>query len=185
MSQKIVNVLETCQYAKKRQWLVTNSSTTAPARLTGFSVSSLTRNDTTATVTTAAAHNLQTGDYVTLAGADQAQFVGTFRVESVPSGTTFTFAPTTGATVTTATGTITGYGLVYYRRADFLGNKSWQTVNTGDIYLGVSSTNAEQPVLVSSGGSAYEEAAPGAKLGLHDLYLDVATANDGVVVVFH
>ncbi|OFW37650.1 MAG: hypothetical protein A3J29_06145 [Acidobacteria bacterium RIFCSPLOWO2_12_FULL_67_14b] len=69
------------------------------------SVSSITRSGTTATVTTAAAHGLATGDYARLAGATQTAYNGKFSV-TVTSTTVFTVT-VSGTPATPATGTIT------------------------------------------------------------------------------
>jgi hypothetical protein len=55
---------------------------------------------------TSAAHGLQTGDYVLIAGADQTGYNGTVQVTSVTTNT-FTYA-VNASTVSPATGTITG-----------------------------------------------------------------------------
>lgn len=68
-------------------------------------VSSITRSSTTATVTTGAAHGRATGDYVKIAGADQAEYNGSFQI-TVTGATTFTYTVSSAA-VTPATGTIT------------------------------------------------------------------------------
>ncbi len=69
------------------------------------SVSSITLSTTTATVTTASAHGLTTGQSVTIAGADQAEYNGTFTI-TVTAASTFTYT-VTGTPATPATGTIT------------------------------------------------------------------------------
>lgn len=70
-----------------------------------LSVTGITRSSQLATATTASSHGLSTGDYVTIAGAAQAEYNGTFAI-SVTSATTFTYT-VTGTPVTPATGTIT------------------------------------------------------------------------------
>ncbi len=71
---------------------------------THLNVSSLTRTGSTATLTSVAAHNLQTGDYVTIAGANQAEYNGTFQI-TVTSPTVFTY-PVAGTPATPATGSL-------------------------------------------------------------------------------
>lgn len=71
-----------------------------------YTLSSLTRSDSTATATTSEAHGYEVSDYVTIAGADQSDYNGAFRITSVPSTTTFTFSVSNTPT-TPATGTIT------------------------------------------------------------------------------
>jgi len=72
---------------------------------TAQSVSSITRASTTATATTSAAHGYVTGQRVTLAGADQADYNGTWSIV-VTGTTTFTFTVENSPT-TPATGTMT------------------------------------------------------------------------------
>src|SRR3990167_2273721 len=74
------------------------------------SVDSITRSGTTATVTTAAAHGLATGDYARVAGATQTDYNGKFAV-TVTNTTVFTYA-VGGSPATPATGTITSTLLV-------------------------------------------------------------------------
>ena len=73
-------------------------------------VDSITRSGTTATVTTAAAHGLATGDYARVAGATQTDYNGKFAV-TVTNTTVFTYA-VGGSPATPATGTITSTLLV-------------------------------------------------------------------------
>lgn len=75
----------------------------APSALT---VSGITRSGDTATATTSTAHGLSANDYITVAGADQTDYNGAFRVVSVPSTTTLTYDVENTPT-TPATGTIT------------------------------------------------------------------------------
>ena len=75
----------------------------APSALT---VSSITRSGDVATATTSTAHGWGVNTYVTIAGANQTDYNGAFRVTSVPSTTTFTFDVENEPT-TPATGTIT------------------------------------------------------------------------------
>ncbi|MGH7291081.1 MAG: hypothetical protein ACREJT_07730, partial [Myxococcota bacterium] len=70
------------------------------------SVSSITRSGGTVSVTTGTAHNRLVEDVVLIAGATPSDYNGKWKVASVPSSTTLTFA--IGTTPTTpATGTIT------------------------------------------------------------------------------
>lgn len=68
-------------------------------------VSSITRSGTTATVTTATAHGLATGDVALIAGAVETAYNGEF-VITMTSATTFTY-DVAGSPSTPATGTIT------------------------------------------------------------------------------
>jgi hypothetical protein len=56
----------------------------------GQTISSITRVTTTATLTTATAHNLSTGTFVTVSGATPSEYNGTFSI-TVTGATTFTY----------------------------------------------------------------------------------------------
>lgn len=68
---------------------------------TGQTISTITHVSTTATVTTASAHGLVTGNQITVTGASPAEYNGTFKI-TVTGATTFTYvmasAPATDAT---------------------------------------------------------------------------------------
>ena len=72
---------------------------------TAQSVSSLTRSGSTATVTTAAAHGYATDDWITIAGANETEYNGTFKITKT-GASTFTYT-VDGSPTTPATGTIT------------------------------------------------------------------------------
>lgn len=84
------------------------------------SVSSITLSGTTATVTTAAAHNLTDGDPALIAGANQAAYNG-IKVITYTDATHFTFQTTAGTT-TPATGTITStpYTETYFKYTKYI-----------------------------------------------------------------
>lgn len=71
-----------------------------------FAITSITSLSTTATVTTTSAHGLDDGDYVTIAGASQTEYNGSYQI-TVTSTTVFTYT-FAGSVTTPATGTITG-----------------------------------------------------------------------------
>lgn len=80
--------------------------TVTPRFSTLPAISSITRSSSTATVTTATAHGLTTGDYVTISGAAQAEYNVTAKV-TVTSTLIFTYT-VSGTPVTPATGTLVG-----------------------------------------------------------------------------
>ena len=88
------------------------------------SITSITRSGTTATVTFAAAHGLQTNEYIKLDGiTDKTEDLsGAFQV-TVTSTTTLTYQ-TTNSGSTNYTGTITGTGATIYGTTDIDGNIS-------------------------------------------------------------
>lgn len=69
----------------------------------GPAVSSMTSSGTTVTVTTSAAHNLTTGDLITMQGAYPFDYNVTNTAITVTSITAFTYSASTSAVVTTAT----------------------------------------------------------------------------------
>ena len=73
---------------------------------TAQSVSSITRSSSTATVTTAASHGYSTDDWITIAGASQSGYNGTFQITKT-AATTFTYGLGTLTPSTPASGTIT------------------------------------------------------------------------------
>lgn len=74
---------------------------------TALSLSGVTSSTTTATATSAAAHNLRVGDYVQIEGASETEYNGNFRVRSVPTTTTFTYLMSADPSGSSATGTMT------------------------------------------------------------------------------
>ena len=88
------------------QWFYVATTTTAST------ISSIARTSpsATATVTTATAHNLVTGNRVTITGASEATFNGTF-VITVTGGSTFTYTSTGTSTATSVTGAYTTIGI--------------------------------------------------------------------------
>ena len=72
-------------------------------------VSSIASSSDVATVTTASAHGLKVGMYVNVTGSSTNFVNGVYKVASVPSTTTFTYAQNSGAANGTAAGTIVIY----------------------------------------------------------------------------
>ena len=73
------------------------------------SITSIVSSSDVATVTTGSSHGLQVGMYVHVTGSSTAFVNGIYKVASVPSGTTFTYAQNSGASNGTAAGTIVIY----------------------------------------------------------------------------
>jgi hypothetical protein len=88
------------------QWFYVATTTTAAA------ISAITRTSpsATATFTAATAHNLVTGNRVTITGASEATFNGTF-VITVTGANTFTYTSTGTTTATSITGAYTTIGI--------------------------------------------------------------------------
>ena len=72
-------------------------------------ISSVVSASDVATVTTASAHGLKVGQYVNVTGSSTNYVNGVYKVASVPSTTTFTYAQNTNAANATAAGTIVIY----------------------------------------------------------------------------
>ena len=72
-------------------------------------VSSIASSSDVATVTTASAHGLKVGLYVNVTGSSTNFVNGVYKVASVPSATTFTYAQNSGAANGSAAGTILIY----------------------------------------------------------------------------
>ena len=69
------------------------------------SITSIVSSSDVATVTTGSAHGLQVGQYVHVTGSTTAYVNGMYKVASVPSATTFTYAQNSNAADGTAAGT--------------------------------------------------------------------------------
>jgi len=68
--------------------------------------------------------------------------------------------------------------------AIFKGNKAARTANTGTVYLGPQGTNDTQALSIATGATLVIQAPVGMKFDLNQFYLDVATAADGVCVLY-
>ena len=71
------------------------------------SITSIVSSSDVATVTTGSAHGLKVGQYVNVTGSSTNFVNGVYKVASVPSATTFTYAQNSGAANGSAGGTIT------------------------------------------------------------------------------
>ncbi len=72
----------------------------------------------------------------------------------------------------------------YASKVTFIGNNAARTANTGTVYVGPTSTNDTQTLAITTGQTMTIECAPGEWIDLYEWYLDPATANDGVVVLY-
>lgn len=75
-------------------------------------------------------------------------------------------------------------GMNVFKTATFYGKLHARTNNTGTVYLGTNSTNDTQAISIAAGEYVVITAPPNSYFDLYDFYLDVATTNDGVVVVY-
>jgi hypothetical protein len=98
------------------QWFYVATTTTAPA----ISTIARTSPSATATVTTATAHGLITGNRVTISGASESTFNGTFVITKTGANT-FTYTSTGTSTVTSVTGSYTTIGITGVDSSTFIG----------------------------------------------------------------
>lgn len=77
-----------------------------PSEVPTSFVTTFTQSSGTATGTTASAHGYSIGMYVTIAGANESDYNGSFEILTIPTTTTFTMTVDSGAS-TPATGSIT------------------------------------------------------------------------------
>jgi len=72
----------------------------------------------------------------------------------------------------------------YATSVTFIGNKDWRTANTGTVYIGPTSTNNVQPLALTPGQVMTLSFASDQYIDLYDWFVDVGTANDGVVIIY-
>lgn len=186
MTSAIANLLPACVPATLRQRIITNGSATVPVNLTTVSLSGIVgTEDGVALATAGAAHGFEVGDTVTIAGATPTAYNGTYEIVSVPSTTSFTYRVSNKEQALTVTGTLTAKADLWFRRATVIGNKAIRTANSGTVYLGLSSTNDTQGIVITTGAERTIEAALGTRLNLADFWLDVVSINDGVLILWH
>lgn len=70
------------------------------------------------------------------------------------------------------------------RSCTIYGLRSARVVNTGDIYLGTNPTNDYQFLKITTAAELVISMPPDRTFNLSSLYLDVVTANDGVVIIY-
>ena len=97
------------------QWFYVATTTTAPA----ISTIARTSPSATATVTTATAHGLITGNRVTISGASESTFNGTFVITKTGANT-FTYTSTGTSTATSVTGSYTTIGITGVDSSTFI-----------------------------------------------------------------
>ena len=72
----------------------------------------------------------------------------------------------------------------YFRVATIMGKKAARTNNVDIVYIGIGSTNDTQPLAIYP-GQIFSISMPSGGIGdLHEWYIDVETAGDGVVVIY-
>lgn len=69
-------------------------------------------------------------------------------------------------------------------RVTIIGKKAARTANTGTVYIGPSSANDSQVYEIATGEVVTLNARNGYMINLTDWYLDVATNNDGIIILY-
>lgn len=76
----------------------------------------------------------------------------------------------------------------WVRRFTLYGLKGFRTNNVGNVFLGPTAVDGEQPILIIPGPAGTSEQAieapPGCVYNLKDWYIDVLNAGDGVLCVY-
>lgn len=72
----------------------------------------------------------------------------------------------------------------FFKHAILIGNNSYRTSNTGNVYLGPTSPDGAQPYLIEPGKTYTIDAGDNEYQDFNDWYLDVENAGDGVVVIY-
>jgi hypothetical protein len=144
-----------------------------------YSVSFVAKSGTTATVTTSANHGLAVDDYVSVSGtsAGSGAFNGTFKVLSVPSKTTFTYATSDGTvTSVSSAGTVSRIDTATLATISNHGFFRGDTVTIDGIVDTYSienksrSSNVATLTLKSADGAQTHNVEVGDKIGVANIY---------------
>lgn len=73
---------------------------------------------------------------------------------------------------------------IKFKSATVYGLRTAQTTNTSVVYLGTSSTNGDQMIAIAPTNAVIFQAPPGYYYNFTNIWLDVVTTNDGVVVIY-
>lgn len=110
------------------------SKTTTTWAISDSTLTSVAIVSNVATVTTASAHNLYPGAYVSITGSTSGTIDGSFTVLTAPTSTTFTLS------ITTANATFNNAGLTVYTKSPLLTAQYWSITHllydTGNKWVG-------------------------------------------------
>ena len=141
------------------------------------SVSTISRTSTTCTVVTTAAHGLDVGDSITISGAGNAAFNGTWSVVSIISSTSFTFSTVSSGTISSVAGgtiTVAITNGVNGATLAATGGLSTQTLTIGQIPAHTHTVGLANRDYAGSGGSTASYAA-----GSSTIITSSSTGNSG------
>ncbi len=118
------------------------------------------------------------------AGTDADPFIPVHSVDGTTALTVTVPVQVTKTVAATATPEALAADGTFFQAATLIGKKAARTLNTGTVYLGIGATNDTQALEILPGEVIEITAPPGQKYDLNDWYLDVATAADGVVIIY-
>lgn len=121
-----------------------------------IAVSTISRSSTTCTVITTSAHGLDVGDSITISGAGNAAFNGTWAVVSIISSTSFTFSTVSSGTISSVAGgtiTVAITNGVSGTTLGAVGGLSTSTLTTGQIPAHTHTTGIQGRDYSGSGSS--------------------------------
>lgn len=174
------------QYSRRRAFFNVNASSLAFTRITAIvGVSSAVNSNGVTTVTTAAAHMLQTGDVIDITYSDISTGNGQ-KLITVTSTTTFTFPSPERVNQDDTANVSVLFARIPFVSAVFAGKLSFSSPNVGNVTLGFgpSATDRVMPIVISSDGSYALDANPSLFYDLSDFWFKNDTNNDGIVVTF-
>jgi hypothetical protein len=167
-----------------RVFIKTVAATATPERFTALpTISTTTLAGRVVTVTFGSAHQLANGDIVEFASYGQGYYNGRQEVTVTSSNAiTFEVASNIPAPVD-PTGSPTAFLHLLCFHAIIWGKKAAATNNTGEVRFGPSATDGTQPNAIVLGTAfSFPPLGGAAVYPLHQLYLDVSTNADGVVI---
>lgn len=177
-----------------RQICRVNASTTVPRQLSLITddagVDTISYSGTTVTVSLLDAHQLRTGDMVEFAGAwSNSDLIGKFKI-TVVTTQSFSVVVNKAPTAAISAGAGSYLHLLYsFASATVLGLKAARTANSSAAFIGVTSTNGDQPYQINPYNNTTQDGIvllgggnPEHRWKLSDWYLDVGSAGDGVMM---
>lgn len=185
------------QRTTRGEFVVLNGSTSNPVRLTSRNLSSVSRvTGTRKVIVECPGHGFTTGTVVYIGGANEAEFnTGTLTNGFGQTGAIVSqvldeneFVILLDGDTAAATGSLSVYADIWVRQATLLGKKAAQTANAGTVYIGTLPSNGAQPYEITSNSEAFLPSGRegiGPLINLGDWFLDVATADDGLYVLYY
>lgn len=184
------------QRTTRGEFVVLNGSAATPTRLTSRNVASMVRvTGTRKVIVECFDHGFDVGTVVYIGGANEAEFNTTSLTDGFDQrgaiivaveGSEFTIM--LDGDTASATGSISLYADIWVRQATLLGKKAAQTANSGSVWIGTDPADGAQPYEITSDSEAFLPAGRegiGPLINLGDWFLDVATPDDGLYVLYY